>query len=704
MKWSEQQKEGSKEKGLFCISILVWILVYPGQVRCYSARDKQPNLYLEFEKLIQNRQDAKALEIGADLLGGLFAKYPENIGLDDLQKRLGVASELVKLITQEFKSRQREMLINIVGYDIPPRLSLVEKHDHEDTYLLPTAQLLYWTNLGFFSSEFNIKGMAVAEKEFLQKYYDIRMQTLIEKIIRVIAQEIIANPESSDLYPYGIVLPLLYIPENNLRWENVDYLFEMMGSTSPDVWTEFCLLKVGRPKTAIAMAKCNAKSKDKCFHLVNWCLAASDMCVENHRPDAAEKLLRIATKNISNEKQIVELRLKIAENFSKCNDSAKAAKECKQISNDFPDTSLYGRVMISYFGYLAKQSEAERVLLELDSALETSKCQRYFPQLLYLKWWALYKTNQRNLSDKIGKQLTENYQNNSCIAPVLLDQAINALPRSKLVRQLGENFPQTNSGKYAQIMLECMELNNLEEENVIEEINSEVKAENAIEKSQQNKKTSKWYAAAIVDVPIDLPEIMSFNPLILSDVCSYLRKDNSVIKLIGKVDTIELVCTRYDLDTKTGVELALTDLYELVRLCNSKFYQNYWPKGKFLTFVNTALDEILERNPDSHSAVLLKCQVISRHGDFQKAIDLLKETCRNINQKNRPVFFTELVNTASQIMSSKRLTYNEKQMVKNLIYQAGLPPDSPLAQYMEGRSLGEFEISLIYRHLTSANP
>ena len=118
--------------------------------------------------------------------------------------------------------------------------------------------------------------------------------------------------------------------------------------------------------------------------------------------------------------------------------------------------------MSFYFTYLAKQFKAEAILQEIDPILETPQCQSYMPQLMYLKWWALRKTNQPILANKIGEELIEDYRNNQCIAPVLLASATDALSNQhydhcqKLLQQLTRNFPQTNSADQARKILSSL--------------------------------------------------------------------------------------------------------------------------------------------------------------------------------------------------------------------------------------------------------
>lgn len=448
-----------KQRSELIIIVLILISIHSGQSKYCNAQVEQDNLYLEFEQLVQSKQNTKAIEIGHGLFERLVSKYSENASLHDLQRRLKVAQDLAELISKGLKSRQKKSLKDIVSLDILPELPSIGTNEEEPGHLLAPAEQLYWTYLESFSHELNIQGVSATESKFLRGYYCLRMQSWIKEIANIVTQLIITNPESSDLSYYSFVLPLLYLCEEDPGWNKPESLFALVGSGNLDVMSDFCLLRVDRPKAAFAIAKCKARSQGKSFSSVDWTLAASTKCVENHRPDLAEKLLSAAIDALGNKDKIVELRLKIAECYGKCGDNVTAAKKCKQIARDFPDSLLYGKVMSSYFAYLARQSKAEEILAEIDSALESPPCQGYLPQLMYLKWWALRKTNQQIPATKIGEQLIENYGNNPYIAPVLLAHATDALSNQQyekcrnLLVQLTRNFPQTNSAKQARKIL-----------------------------------------------------------------------------------------------------------------------------------------------------------------------------------------------------------------------------------------------------------
>ncbi len=452
-----------KKRSELIIVVLILILIHTGQRTCCNAQVEQDKLYLEFEQLVQTMQNSKAIENGRVLFERIVSKYPDNNSLHDLQERLKVARYLAELICRGLKSRQKKSIENVISLEMELELPSIGMKEKEPGYLLAPAEQLYWTHFELFSRKLDIQGVSAADLKFLRGYYCLRMQSWIREVATVVTKVIITNPEFSDLSYYSFVLPLLYICDEENDWKELEFLFALVDSDILDAISDFCLLRVDRPRVSCEIAKYKAKSQNKSFSSVDWALAASTKCVENHRLDLAEKILYKAIDSLGDKDKIVEIRLKIAEYYGKCDDNITAAKRCKQIAGDFPDSILYGKVMSSYFAYLARQLKAKEILAEIDSVLESPSCQGHLSQLMYLKWWALRKTNQQSLARKIGEQLIEDHEKNHHIAPVLLAHATDALSNQqyeecrKLLVRLTKNFPETSSAKQALKILERLD-------------------------------------------------------------------------------------------------------------------------------------------------------------------------------------------------------------------------------------------------------
>jgi tetratricopeptide (TPR) repeat protein len=185
------------------------------------------------------------------------------------------------------------------------------------------------------------------------------------------------------------------------------------------------------------------------------------------------------------------------------------------------------------------------------------------------------------------------------------------------------------------------------------------------------------------------------------DIVSYLRADKLVQKGSGS-DLKPLVHSRYDLRSRESTELAITDLYELTRLWDGEFYKKHWPKGECLSFVDAAVDTILEMYPDNASAMLIKSLLILEQShSVDEAFSVFKKACEVVVKNNDSYMYTDLVSVATRLMSSNQMNSTTKAAVKELVYGVGVPKNCPLADYMEGRPS---EVSLTKQCDTVKNP
>ena len=191
----------------------------------------------------------------------------------------------------------------------------------------------------------------------------------------------------------------------------------------------------------------------------------------------------------------------------------------------------------------------------------------------------------------------------------------------------------------------------------------------------------------MTEILSDIPDDMHkrFGPVFF-DVLSYLHKDNSIKELIGIADIKDLVHKRYNLNSKTGINLSLTDLCERIRLYNSEYYQTNWPKEKRLLFISASIEEILTKSPDNYSAMLLKARVALKQENFQEATKTYGKVCEQLKQyEKKTILFTELVNVATHLIASDIVSSAEKNLIRELTYELGLQGSCPLALYMEGK-------------------
>ena len=441
-------------RGLFSLSLII-----PWTGRCSAGGVAAT--YDDFMRLAADSEKAEAINVGDRLFKVIVVEKPDNAALALLAKRLETAQRIGAVPARGAGSSQAKLLEGIAGLDdlglTPPA---TPKEKEESALLLPSARQMYWSHIRVFTGELTLDSLPAQQATFLRRYYELRMQDSIMKIAR---QVIVGDPNSPQNASCAVVLPLLYLNGKDNAWDEMKPLLALFSSNQLDILSKFSLLEAERPQAAMAISQRAAQAEGREFSMRTWALAAADTCVANHRPDLAEKALYTAMGGVKDKGEVAELRVKMAEGYAQCSDYATAAQKCRQITTDFPDTPLFGKIMAIYFGYLAREGKAEQVAAETESALQDARCKPYLAQILYLRWWALCKNNRQEEAARLAQQLIDQYANNSCVAPVMLERATDALARQdyekcrELLARLTKDFPGTESAKRAQDILVRME-------------------------------------------------------------------------------------------------------------------------------------------------------------------------------------------------------------------------------------------------------
>lgn len=456
-------------------SVLILIIVLvPVSIRIIRLSRQSSHVEVidpEYERFMQMADDGKraqALELGGSLFKALLQQKPQNSTLALLTQRLSVAEQISVLVISGLRPSQPKLLEGIPGMEdlgLPPP---AHENRATPTSLPLPAQDLYWTHLSAFSCELALDDLPMQQATFLGRYYDLQMQDSIMKISR---QIVVADPNSSENACYAIVLPLLYLCGRDNAWGQIEPFLALFSPHQLDVLWRFSLLQAERPHASARIARYQAKMMGKDFSLVAWALDAADACVANHRPDLARQSLYTAIDDTTDRNEMEELRLRIAEGYDRCGDYATAARTCRQIADDLPDTPFYGRTMAMYFGYLAREAKTDQIVTETESALQDARCKSYLPQILYLRWWALCKVNRQDEAVRIARRLLEQYPSNPCVAPVLLERATDAIARQQydqcreLLMKLTKDFAGTESARRAKEILARFKGSGIQQEN-----------------------------------------------------------------------------------------------------------------------------------------------------------------------------------------------------------------------------------------------
>lgn len=434
-------------------SVMVTITLWDRQS---GPKERVDQRYQRFTQLIADGNGAEAVELGDSLFQALLQERPDDFALALLSRRLEVAGRIREFVTNRVQLSQTVLADGIVGTDDVGLPVPVIQNKAAEEKLLPSARERYWTSLGSFTSEWTLECPTKQETAFCRQYYESTMQDLILEIGHHV---VVTDPNSSEYACHAMVMPLLYLHGRDGDWDQMESFLSLFGAEMLEVLSMFALLQAERPGAAMAVARYQAETINEVFSATSWALGAADACIASHRPDLADRMLSAIAACLKDQDGSAELRLRIADAYARCGEHAEAAHVCEGILDDLPGTSLYGRIMATRLGYLAKEDDVEQVVAVTASALDDPRCRSHLGQILYLRWWALHKMNEPDKANGIARQLLDEFPKNPCVAPVLLARATDALARQEynrcreLLTRLTIDFAGTEFAKRGQDIL-----------------------------------------------------------------------------------------------------------------------------------------------------------------------------------------------------------------------------------------------------------
>jgi tetratricopeptide (TPR) repeat protein len=440
---------------LVAVSLSVLVLIVPPTRRAPPAEKTDPR-YEQFLQMADGGSRTEALARGDTLFQSLLEEKPDHPDLDLLRRRLEAARQLRTLLASTAKSSPAALLEGVTDPGLAGLPVPVPPERTDPGTLLPPAREAYWTRLKLFAAARVSRGLSVQQVAFLDRYYDLHMQ---DEILAIGRQALVAHSGSSERLCYALVLPLLYLQGRQDAWDQETPLFDLFTPQMLGVLSKFALLQAERPGAALAVARCQARRNNREFSPTQWASDAVDACTLNQRPDLAEQLVGLVSAGTERQGVVAGLRLKVADSYARCGEYGPAAQACERICAELPATRWYGRIMVAYLGYLARDGKIEQVIATTESVLQDARCQPYRAQILYLRWWALRKSDRLEEASALAQQLLEQYADNPAVAPVLLERATDALARQKydqcreLLTRLTREFPGTESARRAQDIL-----------------------------------------------------------------------------------------------------------------------------------------------------------------------------------------------------------------------------------------------------------
>ena len=420
----------------------------------FADTQQEPN-YAAFYQALGVQGDDETAEIGQKIFEHIEKKYRADAGFGALKSKMTAADFLAKqMVTQLKKATGRQM------FAVAEEL-FEDKSKNKNSLPIAPAKSFYETSLEMFSKPVSIGDLEDQEKQFLAKYYDLKLRILTSFIAKTGQALAIAEPRFKGTYDYALVLPLLHASE--ARPINIDVLPKWMRQSQQlDIFSDSALMHYGFAYHAQAFASQSAKLEQKEFSEENFYKAAARKC-SKQLPHVAVDCLQRAIDSIDKGRieERVDLQFDIVQIWLDSENFTLATGEAKKIMDGFAEHKRCGNAIWLYYYALSRANNIETILADVDSAIADSRCSGYRAKLMYMKWWALRR--QRDQVARIAAlehQLITEYGNDPMVAPSMLSRATDLMAEQnyagafELSDQLQEKFPSTKAAQQAKKIVE----------------------------------------------------------------------------------------------------------------------------------------------------------------------------------------------------------------------------------------------------------
>ncbi len=422
----------------------------------------------DFEIALAKGNDSESLQIGDLLFSRLSKNYKSQTGLSVLKAKLQTAEFLAERMITELQQAAENRLLALAEEVFDDKKNAAG----DNNLTLAPAKMFYETSRKVFSKPIRIDeltkqadlGHLTMEKEFLTKYYDLKLRILTSSIARAGQGLAIAEPTFEGTHNYILVLPLLHASET--KPINISVLPRWMQKPeSLQMFSNSCLLYFGLPFHAMTFAKEAAKAFEELFSEEEFYRGAAKMCGTSHIDVAADCLHRafecVPAKEAD---RLVQIKFDMVQLWLDSENYMLAAGQARQIYKTFPQHPRAGKAIWLHYFALSRANDADAILMDIDRALADQRCQQYKPKIMYTKWWALRR--KRNTTAQIAAlehELLKEYGDDPMVAPVLLSRATDMLAKQdygkayQILNHLQEKFPSIRTADQAKEMMDKLQ-------------------------------------------------------------------------------------------------------------------------------------------------------------------------------------------------------------------------------------------------------
>jgi len=416
--------------------------------------------FISFRKAIDGGDDINAASIGDIIFNRFEQKFKDNAGFQTYKSKLTAADVLVQQMRQQLK-KTKIAFISKVDSSL---FGEANTGTEESSVSVTPAKYFCDTSRNLFSKPVKISGLENTEKDFLSRYYDLKLRMLTGAAAKAGQVLIIADPAFRETYDYVLVLPLLHTSDKESS--NIDILPVWMQHHSHlDMFSDSCLLHFGLPFHAMKIAEKAAQIRGKSLSELDFYRFAAEKHGKTFPLIAADCLRRAIDIVPDNEvNQIMTLESELVQLRLNAGNYELAAGEAQKILEKYRNNTASEKFVWLYYYALSKSNNAAQILVNIDNILADRRYEAYKPGLMYIKWWALRSKKPESAEiEALAYELLRRYGDDPIVAPVLLAQATDLLEKRdfrgtiKLLNQLLEKFPSTEAAAQGRQILSELE-------------------------------------------------------------------------------------------------------------------------------------------------------------------------------------------------------------------------------------------------------
>ena len=423
----------------------VFFLLVIANCFCWASFDED---YESFTAALDNNRISDAMKYGKKAFQELDAKYVNDPGFIALKSKFLASEFLAKKMNKNLIEAKNKSFQNLFQGLKKTKVSVAPAKNYYDA------------SKKVFSKNSNINNLLEKEKDFLTKFYNVKLEIYISSLAKTGKGLAIAVPDFKGTHDYVLVLPLLHCL--NGESVNIDtFPLWLKNKENMGLLTNSCLKHYGLPYQSMVIAKkITDKEGFEPFSEFEYYLKASEEC-KSELPSVAVNCLEEAITLVENHdyEQMISLKFGIVEIWLNSQNYILASGYSKELYEMCEGDNRYADAVWTYFYSLSRSDNVKTILAEIDEFLADERCSEYYAKLIYIKWWSLRRSRSNDEQVlAIEHQLLKNYSDNPMVAPIMLSKATDLLAKQEykesltMLEKLINKFPATKAAEQARRM------------------------------------------------------------------------------------------------------------------------------------------------------------------------------------------------------------------------------------------------------------